>query len=130
MRLMFILIPFVALLLGCSANNDQTADRLPTPDEQVVVDEMPVLKEMPPPVYSDAARNASVEGTVQVQALVGKDGHVIRAIIENAEEFPLLASSALSAVQKAVFTPAMQNGKPVAVWVKIPIRFRLHEEAG
>jgi TonB family protein len=70
------------------------------------------------------ARSAEVEGTVVVRALVGKDGKVANAIIS--EGIPMLNDAAITAVKKAVFKPALQQHKPVAVWVQIPLRFSLN----
>jgi protein TonB len=96
---------------------------LPSPDEFVAVEEMPVLVSMPQPIYPDMARQAELEGVVLVRALVGKDGAVKDAKI--AKSIPLLDEEARNAVMKAVFKPAIQANKPVAVWVAIPIRFKL-----
>lgn len=96
----------------------------PSPDEFVAVEEMPVLISMPPPVYPDMARQAEVEGTVMVRALVGKDGKVQDAFVT--EGIPMLNDAAVAAAKKAVFKPALQQHKPVAVWVQIPMRFTLN----
>jgi protein TonB len=39
----------------------------------------------------------------------------------------LFDQSALDAAMHWVFTPAVMNNGPVAVWVSIPFRFKLHE---
>ena len=95
----------------------------PSPDDFVAVEEMPVLIQIPAPVYPDMARQAEVEGTVMVRALVGKDGKVKNAFVT--ESVPMLDDAAVSAAMKAVFKPALQQHKPVAVWVQIPMRFTL-----
>jgi TonB family protein len=99
-------------------------DDNPSPDDFVAVEEMPVLISMPPPVYPDMARQAEVEGTVMVRALVGKDGKVQDAFVT--EGIPMLNDAAVAASKKAVFKPALQQHKPVAVWVQIPMRFTLN----
>lgn len=74
--------------------------------------------------YPDLARRNGVEGQVLVGALVGKDGKVEKTqIMESDNE--LLNQEAVKAVRETVFTPAVQNGHPVRVWVRIPIVFRL-----
>lgn len=98
-------------------------DDMPSPDDFVAVEEMPVLVSMPQPSYPDMARSAELEGVVLVRALVGKDGAVKRTQV--AKSIPLLDGAAEEAVMKAVFKPAIQANKPVAVWVAIPIRFKL-----
>ena len=75
-------------------------------------------------VYSEMARRAGVEGKVIVRVLVGKDGKPLKSIVEFSDN-ELLNGSAVKAVMSSIFTPARQNGNPVALWVNIPINFRL-----
>jgi TonB family protein len=79
--------------------------------------------ERPAPVYPDSARAAGIEGEVMVRALVGSDGHVLR--VEVQASVPGLDAAALAAVKKWRFKPATVDGKPRAVWVGVPVRFRL-----
>ena len=72
--------------------------------------------------YPDIARQAGVEGTVVVQALVGVDGHVRDTRI--VRSIPMLNGAALEAVKQWRFKPAATGGKPVAAWVSVPISFR------
>jgi protein TonB len=76
------------------------------------------------PLYPDMAREAGVEGTVLLRVLVGRDGHVKDVHVDRS--IPLLDDAATDAVRQWVFTPALATGHPVAVWVSVPIRFRLH----
>jgi protein TonB len=103
---------------------DTSAEELPRLGEYVYVDELPVLITAVKPTYPDIARDASVDGTVMVQALVGKDGHVKDAKV--VKSIPMLDASALTAVKQFVFKPALANNRPVAVWVAVPIRFSLN----
>jgi protein TonB len=100
-------------------------DVLPSPDEFVAVEEQPVLIEKQPPVYPELAQMAKIEGTVLVRVLVGKDGKVKDAIISKGVN-GILDQAALDAAKGYVFKPAMQNKKPVAVWVAIPFKFQLY----
>jgi len=101
-------------------------DVLPSPDDFVPYEEQPVLVELKPPDYPSLAREAGIEGTVIVRALVGKDGKVKDVILGKSLN-PVLDEAALAAARQAVFKPAIQNKIPVAVWVPIPFRFTLHE---
>jgi TonB family protein len=96
----------------------------PSPDDFVAVEEMPVLITPPQPVYPEMARAAEVEGVVTIRALVTKEGKIGDAFVT--EGHPMLNDAAIAAVKRAAFKPALQQHKPVAVWVQIPIRFSLH----
>jgi TonB family protein len=95
----------------------------PDPAEFVAAEEMPVLINLPAPAYPEMARQAGMEGTVMVRALVGKDGKVQKAFVT--ESLPMLDDAAVASVRGAVFKPALQQHKPVAVWVQVPMRFSL-----
>lgn len=99
-------------------------DALPGFGEYVYTDELPEKITHVQPVYPDIAREAGVDGTVMVQALVGKDGRVkdVRVV----KSIPMLDAAAIQAVKGWVFKPALSNNKPVAVWVGCPVKFSLH----
>ncbi|MDZ7269511.1 MAG: energy transducer TonB [candidate division KSB1 bacterium] len=88
--------------------------------------------EMPPmvvkrvePVYPELARKAGMQGKVVVKALVDKNGQVKKvAVIQGHEIFH---EAAIQAVMLWVFKPALQQNKPVMVWVAIPLNFVLKE---
>jgi protein TonB len=97
---------------------------LPKFGEYVYVEELPEAITKVPPSYPDLAREANVDGTVMVQALVGKDGKVKDTKV--VKSIPMLNDAALAAVKQWVFKPALSNNKPVAVWVAVPVKFSLH----
>jgi protein TonB len=99
-------------------------DELPKFGDYVYVEELPEAITRVPPQYPDLAREAGVDGTVMVQALVGKDGKVkdVRVV----KSIPMLDENAKAAVRQWVFKPALSNNKPVAVWVGVPVKFSLH----
>lgn len=99
-------------------------DAMPKFGDYVYVEELPEAVTRVPPTYPDLAREAGVDGTVMVQALVGKDGKVkdVRVV----KSIPMLDESAKAAVRQWVFKPALSNNKPVAVWVGVPVKFSLH----
>lgn len=92
--------------------------------EFVPFDEAPVLITSVTPVYPDMAREAGVDGFVQLRVLVGRDGRVKDVHIDRS--VPMLDDAAVIAVRKWVFTPAFAGGRPVAVWVAVPVHFTLH----
>lgn len=99
-------------------------DDTPKFGEYVYVEELPEAVTRIPPQYPDLAREAGVDGTVQVQALVGKDGKV--RDVRVTKSIPMLDDAAKNAVRQWVFKPALSNNKPVAVWVAVPVKFSLH----
>ncbi len=99
-------------------------EELPKFGEYVYVEELPEAITKVPPQYPDIAREASVDGIVMVQALVGKDGKVKDTRV--VKSIPMLDAAAVTAVKQWVFKPALSNNKPVAVWVAVPVKFTLH----
>ena len=100
-----------------------TDEELPKFGEYVSVEELPEAVSPVQPAYPDSARKAGVEGSVVIQALVGKDGlvkdtHVVTSI-------PALDTAAVAAVRQYRFKPAMNHRNPVAVWVAVPVKFSL-----
>lgn len=90
----------------------------------VFIEELPEAIERVSPYYPEQARLKGVQGTVMVQALVGRDGTVHDMRI--AKSIPMLDRVAASCVWLWRFKPAMAKGKPVAVWVAVPVKFTLH----
>ncbi|MCS6966201.1 MAG: TonB family protein [Candidatus Kapabacteria bacterium] len=74
--------------------------------------------------YPELARRAGIQGKVYVRVLVGTDGKPKRYLVEHSDN-ELLTDAAVKAVMSMTFTPAIQNGQPITVWVSIPIDFRL-----
>ena len=99
------------------------SDALPAFGEYVYVEELPEAISKAQPEYPDIARQSSMEGTVIVQALVGKDGKVKDTKV--VKSVPVLDDAAVAAVKRWVFKPALSNNKPVAVWVAVPVKFSL-----
>jgi protein TonB len=75
------------------------------------------------PVYPDLARQARVEGTVVLEAILDRNGRVDQVRV--VRSIPLLDSAALDAVRQWRYTPTALNGQPVAVLMTITIRFTL-----
>jgi len=74
-------------------------------------------------LYPEVARQAGIEGKVTVKVLVGPDGSVIKVgTISGPEVFHEEVRSKVTMLQ---FTPGLQNGKPVKVWVTVPFNFKL-----
>lgn len=76
------------------------------------------------PVYPPEAQAAGISGTVALQALIGKDGHVIDLRVISGP--PELQQSALDAVRTWVYRPYFLNGTPVEVNTSINVVFALN----
>ncbi len=96
------------------------------PDIFKPVEKLPVPVVSPAPTYPEIARRAGIEGTVWVRIWVTKEGKAKKAEMLKSDS-DLFDQSALDAAMHWVFTPAVMNNGPVAVWVSIPFRFKLHE---
>jgi TonB family protein len=77
------------------------------------------------PWYSEAARNAKVEGTVRLSIVVGTDGKTSGVQILQSLH-PDLDRNATEAVSQWLFEPGTKKGKPVPVRATIEINFRLN----
>jgi TonB family protein len=72
------------------------------------------------------ARQAGLEGVVTVRVLVLEDGSVKDAIVQKSSGVSSLDDAALAASFGCKFKPAIQNKRPVKVWVSFPYEFLLH----
>jgi len=115
--------PAPAPLRGRGAVFDTTAGAM-RPD-YVWVPQLPtVIEHDAAPVYPQEAIRTKTQGTVYVQALIGADGWVHDAIVRTGA--PVLRDAALDAIWQWRFQPAMEGGRPIGVWVLIPVKFTLH----
>ncbi|HXS11359.1 MAG TPA: energy transducer TonB, partial [Acidobacteriaceae bacterium] len=78
----------------------------------------------PDPEFSEEARKAKFSGNVVVSLIVDRDGkprnvHVLRGVGMGLDE------KAVEAVQQYKFKPALQNGKPVAVYLNVEVNFQI-----
>lgn len=98
-------------------------EELPKLGEFVYVDELPALVTDVPPRYPEIAREAGVEGMVLLRVLVGKNGRVMDVHVD--QSMPMLDEAAVEAARQWVFTPALSNNHPVAVWITRRVEFKL-----
>jgi len=75
------------------------------------------------PDYPIAAKQARVQGSVIVVAVVGADGHVKSAKAVSGP--PLLLNSAVNAVKDWVYKPAKLNGAPIESETRVELNFTL-----
>jgi len=84
----------------------------------------PKLLNLPMPSYTEQARSAKIQGSVQAGVLVNEEGRVISVIIFLPLGFGL-DEEAVKAARRLRFTPAMKNGQPARFWQRIEIEFNL-----
>ena len=75
------------------------------------------------PSYPLLAKQARIQGTVVLQAVIGKDGSIqnLRAVSGH----PMLIQSAIDAVRQWRYKPYFLNGEPVEVDTQVTVNFTL-----
>ena len=81
-----------------------------------------VLKKVPPD-YPEMARAARIQGTVVLDATIGKDGEVENLRLISGH--PILAPAAIKAVKQWKYEPYLLNGEPVEVKTPVQVDFAL-----
>ena len=74
--------------------------------------------------YPEMAKRAGIEGDVTLQALIAKDGTVLRVRILKSSNF-MFEKPAFDAMHKVRYKPATSSGKPVQLWVTERVIFKL-----
>ncbi len=76
------------------------------------------------PVYPQLARTARIQGSVVLEAIIGKDGMMQRLQVLSGH--PLLAPSAVEAVRQWRYKPYVLNGEAIEVETQITVNFILN----
>jgi periplasmic protein TonB len=85
----------------------------------------------PLPVYPDLLRQAGVQGRVVLEAVVDTTGRVLASsILVVSATNPGFVASARQALRATLFRPAMVDGKPIRMRVRIPYEFAIRNGAG
>lgn len=84
-----------------------------------------LIKEVKPN-YTKAAMDRKVEGVVEVEAVILRDGTVGDVTVTNSLDEDL-DQEAVRATKQWRFTPGTKDGKAVAVQVQIELAFRLRD---
>jgi TonB family protein len=90
---------------------------------QTPYDEAPKMLSAIQISYPVEAKKADISGKVIVKALISKTGSVLET--EMVKSIPGLDETATEAVKKVKFKPGKFEGKPVEVWIRIPINFEI-----
>jgi TonB family protein len=96
---------------------------VPSSTEYTPVDEIASMTHKDVADYPIEAVNAGMQGEVWVKVLVNPEGRVADALIYRSSGHYILDKSALKSAWKYRYKPAIQNGKPVAMWVAYKVDF-------
>jgi protein TonB len=77
------------------------------------------------PEYPQLARMARIEGAVELEAVISKDGTIQELKVLRGH--PLLVKAALEAVRQWRYQPTLLNGEPIEVLTEITVNFKLEE---
>ena len=75
------------------------------------------------PVYPPEAKQAGIEGMVELEAVIARDGTVRTVSVLEGE--PVLADAAIAAVKQWEYKPVLHDGEPVEAITQITVNFVL-----
>ena len=128
-RSAWICIALALVPIAASAEPDSVGILLAIPDSPpvgcVFPSDYPGVLSRPAPAYPESAWIAGLEERVVVMARLDTTGRVVRVQYERGST--VFEHAALDAVRRWTFSPYIDQGRPIAVGVLIPIMFRLDE---
>jgi protein TonB len=77
------------------------------------------------PKYPPRELSEGIEGNVTVELLVNEQGLVEKVTVLSKIGPKSFEESTLEALKQFVFQPLIENGEPVAMWVKFLVKFRI-----
>jgi len=77
------------------------------------------------PSYPHNARRLGIQGTTLLSVFVAADGRVADVVVKQSAGHPDLDQAAADAVKRWRFDPARRGSEAVAMWVLLPVEFRL-----
>ena len=95
------------------------------PDQAEVQASIPLYHLNPSPTYPAMARRRNYQGTVLLDVLVNQQGRVARVEVADSCGYAMLDRSARKSVRQWRFEPARRFGRPIEMWVQVPIKFEL-----
>ena len=78
----------------------------------------------PQPSYPPRSRRLGETGVVVLRVLINEHGMAEQVLIEKSSGFGALDEEGRAAVQRTLFKPKLEDGKPVAVYALVPINFQ------
>jgi TonB family protein len=118
-----LLVALVCPMLFLAQEKTRSGEKVAPPDF-VAYEKAPEVITKVEPEYPQVALKSGLEGNVFLKVWVDESGNVVEtSIIKSDQE--VFNEAAMNAAKQWKFKPAISNGKPVAVWVSIPFRFKL-----
>ena len=77
--------------------------------------------------YPAALRDAGLGGVVVLAAFIDETGRVVEARVAGSSGYEALDEAALGLVDVMRFSPALNRDRRVAVWVELPVDFRVRD---
>ncbi|MEX2220864.1 MAG: energy transducer TonB [Candidatus Rokuibacteriota bacterium] len=77
------------------------------------------------PSYPSTPRRLGIQGTTMLRVHVLVDGRIGDVLVERSAGHPDLDQAAMEAVRRWRFDPARRGADAVAMWVLLPVEFRL-----
>ena len=119
-------------IMGPGSSNDRgipvAAMGFATPPERIKIGgnvQQTKLISQTRPLYPPDAKAARIQGKVELQAVIAKDGTV--KSLEVISGHPLLVPSAMEAVKQWVYQTTLLNGNPVEVVTQIDVNYTLSQ---
>jgi protein TonB len=79
----------------------------------------------PQPVYPALSRRMGEQGKVVLRILVSEKGLPDQVLVQTSSGFARLDEAGRQAALRALFKPHLEDGRPVAVFVIVPLNFQL-----
>lgn len=108
-------------------SSSENAIQYPRHDDEdfIAVDIQPEMISEHRSPYPRKALMNDEQGIVWVKALVGEDGLVVDAMLAKSSGSSILDEQTVSDALKYKYLPAIQNDRPIAIWVTYKVEYRL-----
>ena len=73
--------------------------------------------------------NRNIEGTTLLRVLVNVEGGIDSVMVVESSGHPALDSAAVGGARTMRFRPAERRGRPLGIWVRLPVDFRKNPSA-
>ena len=112
----------VVLLAAVAAGQSPDPEKLPASPQEPKIVQGFLLKKVEPK-YPKEARNARIQGTVVLHAIIDKSGRIQQLSLVSGH--PMLAPAAIKAVKQWKYKPYLVDGKRIELDTTIEVNFVL-----